>query len=80
MTGRDGPKPALPHERQIAVIGIAACRALRAQHRVGVRRNVDVQIFEPEEVRPGGIGDRSHSIYADPAELLDAVGPGAHYI
>ena len=78
MMGRDVPKPTLPHERQIAVVGVHACGALCAQNRVCVRRNVDVQIFEPEEVRSGGVGDRSHPIYPDPGDVLQTVGTIAH--
>jgi len=54
-----------------------AARCVR-QNRVLVRRNVDVQIFEPEEVRPGGVGDRSHLIYPDPGDVLQAVGTIGH--
>ena len=58
---------------EIAVVGVYACGALRPQNRVPVRRNVDVQIFEPEKVRPGGVGDRSHPIYPNPGDVDEAL-------
>ncbi len=68
---------ALADKRQIAVVGVRAGRVLRAEDGLAVRRNVDVEIFEPEEVGARIVGNRRHPIHADAGDVLQTAGTRA---
>lgn len=53
-------KAALAHEAEMAVVGVHAGSAPGAQDGVLVRRNVDIQNLEPQEVRAGRLGGHPH--------------------
>src|SRR3546814_9908174 len=69
----------LADEGQIAVVGIAAGGGPGPFNGLGIGRNVDIEIFQPEVISAAGIGDGAHAVDPDPGYLFEAGGPVARY-
>lgn len=59
-------QPALADERQVAVVRFLGRGAPRPLDRLGIGRDVDVEILQPQEIAARGIRDRPHAVDADP--------------
>ena len=65
----------LAHERQIAVVGVGGRGLLRAGNRSLVRRNVDVQILQAQQVASCRVRGRPDAIDSDPGDVFQSCWP-----
>ena len=77
MRRRNLAETALTHKRQVAVRRVLACGLACPGNRQRVRRNVGVEVLEPQEIPPGCVRNRAHPVDADPGDVLHSGGAGA---
>jgi len=66
----------LPDEWEISVVGIRAGRNPRALNRVRIRRDVDMEVLQAQEIASRGVRDRPHAINADAGDVVEPSGAG----
>ena len=75
MARRDLAQPRLADEGQVAVVRVLGGGAHGARHGLGIGRDVDVEVLEPQEGRAFGIvGDGAHAVDADAGDVGQAGG------